>query len=494
MQSRHASSTPPPSRAARQLDRAIFALLLALIMLAAVPYGAVDPWWEGVFEGAVFALGALWMVEGWLSGSWLVREQRIIVPLVVLVAFAIVQAWPVFGTETIAGVGARMALSADPFETRRFAFKLAALTLAGALLLRYTSSRRRLRALVWTIIAVGVASALFGIVRQTQPTVAGYLLARLSSNSTGYGQFINRNHFAFLMEMALGLALGLLVIERRRRERVLMYAAATLPIWTALVLSNSRGGLLGMFAQLILLALLYLAASPHRARARRSETDVAMSETGDETADDERLPARVRRLANTTVVRVGLVCCLLGAVVGGVVWVGGEPLASRLEAIPGEARTDSSSVRWGDRRVEIWAATWQLIQKHPLTGAGFGAYHAAVTEFHDASGEMALQQAHNDYLELAASGGIVGVALVAWFFIGVAREARGRLRAPDSFRRAACAGALAGMVAVAVHSLVDFGLHITVNALVFVALVVVIVLGERVEPSRVETRRARVDA
>ncbi len=464
------------------LDRTIFALLLALIAVAAVPYGAVDPWWEGAFEGAVFALGAMWMVEGLLRGSWLVREQRILWPLVALVLFAVGQAaWPVFGVETIAGIDVRDALSADPYETRRFAFKLAALTLAGALLLRYTSSRRRLRALVWVIIAVGVASALFGIVRQTQPAAASYLLARLSSNTTGYGQFINRNHFAFLMEMALGVVLGLLVIERRRRERVLLYAAAALPVWTALVLSNSRGGLLGMFAQLVLLALLYLTTSQPRARTRHSAADAR--------ADEEGIAARVRRLANSTVVRVGLVGCLLGAVVGGVVWLGGEPLANRLEALPDEARVESSKARWGDRRVEIWAATWELIRMRPLMGSGFGAYHAAVTRFHDASGEMSLQQAHNDYLELAASGGVAGVALVGWFVVGLIRVARVRLRAPDSFRRAACAGALAGVLAVAVHSLVDFGLHITVNALVVVALVVVVVLDERVERQRTHDSR-----
>ena len=66
-------------RARRSLDRFIFASLLALGFLVAVPYGAVDPWWEGAFEASVFALGALWMLEGMLAGgSWLVPEQRLL--------------------------------------------------------------------------------------------------------------------------------------------------------------------------------------------------------------------------------------------------------------------------------------------------------------------------------------------------------------------------------------------------------------------------------
>jgi hypothetical protein len=40
-------------------------------------------------------------------------------------------------------------------------------------------------------------------------------------------------------------------------------------------------------------------------------------------------------------------------------------------------------------------------------------------------------------------------------------------------RRAACLGACIGIAGVAVHSLVDFGLHMLVNALVFTTLIVI---------------------
>ncbi|MFN2514435.1 MAG: hypothetical protein ABR568_23865, partial [Pyrinomonadaceae bacterium] len=47
------------------------------------------------------------------------------------------------------------------------------------------------------------------------------------------------------------------------------------------------------------------------------------------------------------------------------------------------------------------------------------------------------------------------------------------LRSPSRFRRAACLGAAIGIAGVAVHSLVDFGLHTIVNALVFTTLIVI---------------------
>ena len=42
----------------------------------------------------------------------------------------------------------------------------------------------------------------------------------------------------------------------------------------------------------------------------------------------------------------------------------------------------------------------------------------------------------------------------------------------ESRDRAACLGGLAGIFGLAIHSFVDFGLHITINALVFLALTV----------------------
>jgi O-antigen ligase len=456
----------------RRLDRAIFILLLALLFIVAVPYGSVDPWWEGVFEACIFALGALWMIEGMLGSAWLVAEHRLLIPLIALVLFTVAQTISLPGGASVAGVQFSRTLSADPFETWRFAVKLAALVLAAALLLRYTSSRRRLRALVLAVVGVGCASAAFGIFRQLATKQAlEFVSPRLAENIGGYAQFINRNHFAYLAEMTLGLPLGLLISERSRRERWPAYIASALLVWAALVMSNSRGGLLGMFAQLAFAALLYFSFVARG--VRRSENSF------DEGVGARPFHARVRR--STLLLRAALVSALLAVVFVGVVWVGGEPLASRLEALPGDVSA-ASSVRWGDRRAEVWRATWGLIKEHPLAGIGFGAFRAGITAHHDASGEMSLEQAHDDYLELLASGGVIGAAIFAWFVALFARRALKSLRSSDRFRQAAALGALAGLAAVAVHSLFDFGLHVTADALIFSALVVIAVAGGRAEP------------
>ena len=334
------------------------------------------------------------------------------------------------------------------------------------LLLRYTSTQRRLRKLIYVVIGVGVASALFGIVRQTmQGNVRGFFLPYLESNS-GYAQFINKNHFALLIEMALGLIFGLVVGGGVRRERLPFYGAAAFLMWAALVLTNSRGGIFSLLSQLLFLVTMFC---------------FLRSPAQDSSVPGREPHLRFRRVVSSLIIRVALTTCLLMAVAASIIWMGGDVLVTRLQALPGETRAANAESHMGVRRREIWRGTWQLSKAHPILGSGFGGYSVAITRYHDASGRWTPEAAHNDYLELLASGGLVAVALVLWFGIAFLKRARARLRAIDPFRRAACLGALVGLFGVAVHSVVDFGLHVTVNALVFTVLIVIAMLGDGVE-------------
>src|SRR5207253_6460572 len=76
---------------ARILGKTIFFALLALIALVAIPYGTVEPWWQAAFECGVFGLGALWLIEGFLSGSYHFSTYRILLPIVALALFGLLQ-------------------------------------------------------------------------------------------------------------------------------------------------------------------------------------------------------------------------------------------------------------------------------------------------------------------------------------------------------------------------------------------------------------------
>ena len=444
------SGVEPPHSKVKILGTIVFTSLVGLIVLAAIPYGTVEAWWKALLVCSVLTLTILWLIEGFLNGSWISDGWSLILPMTALALFSFLQTLPI-GHSEVVGLATWKAISADPYQTRFFATQLLALTLAGVLLIRYTSSEGRLRTVIHVVIGVAVASAIFGILRQTTQHKLGFGLPLLPLQS-GYGQFINKNHFALLMEMGLGLTLGMILGGAAKREQALIYLAALLPIWTALVLSGSRGGLVAMMAQVIAAVLLFRPVG--------------------QTGHPRELPSKALRVLQSFPIRLVLLLVLGIAVVIGTLWMGGDRLATQIEESPKEFSIDTAS-RQGVSRNEIWRVTLRMFAAHPLFGIGMGGYWVAVPEFHDASGTMRPQEAHNDYLELLASGGLVGAGIGIWFVVAVLRRTRHNLRSPNRFRRAACFGAAIGIIGVAVHSLVDFGLHMMINALIFTTLIVV---------------------
>jgi O-antigen ligase len=437
------------------LSKVVFGSLVCLIVLTTIPYGTSQAWWKALFVCAIFTLAILWLLEGLIGDVWLKDSWPLALPLAALALFSLLQTLP-FGNQNTNPAGIPFApwnaISADPYQTRFFVLKLLALTIAGVLLFRYGSTERRLRTIINVVIGVAVASAIFGILRQTTQHTPGFGLPLLVPDA-GYGQFINYNHFAYLMEMALGLILGLLLGGGVKREQALIYFAALLPIWTGLVLCGSRGGLIAMLAQVIIAVLLFSGV------VRKGNSTESYS--------------KVIRITQSLPVRAVLILVLIAGVVFGTVWLGGDRLALKIEGLHAEFNPDTAELRQGVSRNEIWKASWRMFVTHPILGVGMGGYWAAIPTFHDASGTMTPQEAHNDYLELLASGGLVGLALGVWFAVVVFKRTRENLRSPNRFRRAACLGATIGIAGAAVHSLVDFGLHTIVNALVFTTLIVI---------------------
>ena len=406
------------------LSKLIFGVLVGLIALTAIPYGTIEPWWKAAFICAVFMICIVAIVEVLVSGSNRFAGGSVLLPMLSLSVLAFLQTF---------------SISADPFQTRFFALQMLALTAFLALLYRYASTERRIRVLVYTILGVAVTSAIFGILRQTTQHETGFILPLLKENQ-GYGQFINKNHFAYLMEMAFGLGLGIILSGGIKRDRVMIYIALLLPVWTGLVLANSRGGVLAMLAQIVVAALLLLSFQTFR-------------------------------VTRTLALKAILIIILITGVLVGTFWVGGDRLATNFEAATREFDRGIPTARDGASRNEIWRASLKMFAAHPVLGVGLGGYWIGITAHHEASGLMTPQEAHNDYLELLSSAGLIGFAIGVWFVLAVVRRIRKNLMVDHGFRRAVRFGAVLGLTGVAAHSLVDFGLHIMINAVVFITLI-----------------------
>src|SRR5438128_10718753 len=98
---------------------------------------------------------------------------------------------------------------------------------------------------------------------------------------------------------------------------------------------------------------------------------------------------------------------LLITIVAGVAWLGGDQLATGVETASIEmAGTDTSELHEAARRRDIWRASWRMLVKHPIAGAGLGGYWAALPRVQEGSGVLTPRQAQNDYLAGLAGAGV----------------------------------------------------------------------------------------
>jgi O-antigen ligase len=457
--------SPSMARLHQILDRIVFYGLLTTIVVTAVPYGSAQLWWTALFECLIFVLAIVALVDLIITKDTLPAGSSIAFPLLVLCLFLLFQSLPLFASDNSVIQNLRLSISADPFTTQLLAVKLFALIVTGVLLLRYADTEARVRTLVYVVIAVGVASGLLGILRRTSGGPNWFF--PLPRPELGFAQFVNRNHFGFLMEMTFGVALGFAVKSTRDYRRWLLFLPIAAFLWISLVIANSRGAILASLCQVLFLGLL---VDPAKYFVDRSH----------------EAPMKHLQTAGRWAVRVIVAVVLIVVFAVGLSWVGGERVTSNIELASTAYDQPALETRANARRKQIWSATWNMFKSHPVFGTGLGGYWIAITKYHDASGEMTPQEAHNDYLEVLASGGLVGATLIVWFVARLANYSRGLVR--SATMSAAALGALIGICGVLIHSFFDFGLHIMANAVVFSVLIVIGIINPRSPVRTLATR------
>ena len=456
-----APEAPPKSETRIELKQtwagsAVFLLLSLAIVLTTLAYGTVNYWTLAVFQASAALVVVFWALDAWQSGTLRISRNPLQWPLVGLIFVAMLQLLPLGSTST--GGGGTLSsppvrsLSLDPYTTRLVLIKTIALLVYFAAALAFTDSPRRLRTITRTVTIFGFALALLGLMQHfTSPTTIYWI--RELPTSTPFGPFVNRHHFAGYMELALALPLGLLFSGAVERDKRLLYLFAVAIMGIALILTNSRGGIVSFFVEVC-----FLAAVSVFGRKREKG--------GDESTVSGR--------ARAAVVRVGLALGLMLVLFAAVVLLGGESVLSRLV---GTVNTDDPTTG----RAHFWSMTLNIIRDHPLIGAGLGAFSLAYTRYDTRNGLFRLEQAHNDYLQVLADTGVVGAVLGLFFIVALFRMGFQRRETDDLFRRGVATGALAGCFAVLVHSFFDFTLHTTSNALLFLVLAALATLNGRVE-------------
>ncbi len=431
--------------------------LAALLAWAPLPLGSNRTWAVGLLA---LGAGAL-LLSGWFR---LLRGGRsplaYLAPAAVpLIALLLMAAWLAAqrGGGLPGFVDGRLG-SADPFQTGQVLLLAVTYTSLFAATLLVVRDAGSVRTVSMVIVASGLVQGLLAIVLLSAQADYHFAFERMVHGAQTIGTFVNRNHLAAYLYLSLSVGIGLLMggvgqggpDARRWRDHavnLLKFMLSTrmalrvllVVMVIALVLTRSRMGNMAFVSSLVVLG-------------------VAVAFT---------MPA-LRSKALMLVVSLVIVDIL---VIGQ--WVGLDRVVQRLERTA-LVMEDARGEETVEARLEPARRTLPMIGARPWTGYGGGTYYTAFPPFKERAMLLHLyyfDHAHNDYAEIAADTGLVGLALLGVVILASLWRVRKLLsvRQPPASRGVAY-GALMAITCLLIHSTVDFNLQIPANAFTITAI------------------------
>ncbi|OED44504.1 hypothetical protein ACH42_07315 [Endozoicomonas sp. (ex Bugula neritina AB1)] len=455
------------------LNKILFWLLLSLLVWLPLPYGSKPQWASGILVLLVCALSAAWLVgfafnkvsltRAFRDARWLhvgfivfcgwVWFQQLPLPQE-WVAFLSPQAWSI-QTDMYEALGASlpasMTLSVDPFSTQLTGLLTLAYYLLFCLTLLLVNDNHKLQCFAWAFVVSGTFQAVFGALS----TLSGLEILLFSPKETYFGvatgTYVNRNSFAGGLEITLAMGMGLLIAQLSDKKAgswsewfrtalqtlmsnkvILRTSLAVMVI--GLVLSRSRMGNTAFFSSLMLTGLLYVIC---RKKLTRGMVILFVS----------------LLLIDTVIVSQ---------------WFGLEQVVNRIEQTSLERET----------RPNVAEMTIEGIKEYVLTGSGGGSFYTTLPQYHDGSWRGFYDLAHNDFLQFLLEFGLPAYLILVFMVLTCGRHATQALRQRRSKLMIGMAfSAFMGMLAIMIHSSVDFNLQIPANAAYFVCLMALAVIA-----------------
>jgi O-antigen ligase len=399
----------------RFFERAILAVVLGLLVFAPLAMGAVGTWEFLVVQALAMAVMFLWALRIIFSRKACFFWPPLCWAVLAFALYAIAR----YLTADIEYV-ARF----EMIQTLLYAF------LFFAILNNLPSKESSLMiAFVLVFLAAGISC--YGV---WQFMARSNRVWNLISPYTGRtsGTFIYPNNFACFLEMTLPLSVAFLLVGRVKPLTRVFLGYAALAMAGGLAVTFSRSG---WAAAAVALSVLLVVLMCHR---------------------KHRLPALL---------------ALVMLLAGGTFFVT-KYLSKTLSYVSRIESVENNSIDLG-HRLEMWQAAEEMWQYHFWFGVGPAHYDYRFRQYRLATLQERPGWAHNDYLNLladwGATGGIIVVSGMLIFGVTLART--WKAVRPDDFGRgmsnrfAFFLGASAALLALAIHSVGDFNLHIPANAL-----------------------------
>ena len=239
-----------------------------------------------------------------------------------------------------------------------------------------------------------------------------------------FGPYVDRDHYAGLMEMVIPLSASY-VLSRTKRDPLngVLWFAVLVPV-VSLLLTGSRGGFISVIVEFAILGWILLWRNPSSGRRMK-------------------------------IAAMGLALVAVAALF---FWLVPTYVLTKIGTI------NSYAAEKGNRPI-LWRNSLGIFRDHPLLGTGMGSFVTAYPPYQTDAQDLVTEHAHNDYVEALTETGLLGgvlilAALVLFFRIAFGNLAA-QLRHEAGWMQLGAAVACCGLL---VHSFVDFNLHIPANA------------------------------
>jgi len=421
----------------RWCERSILGLVLGILVFGPLAMGAVDAPEFVVIQGLTAAVMLVWALRFWIS-----PKPRLL--------------WPPLGWAVLAFAALAIGryLTADiEYVARLEMIQVLMFAFLFFAIVNNLYRQESVHIVSFTLIFLAMGISCFAVYQFLTHSnrVWDYISPYIGRAS---GTYISPNNFAGFLGMLLPLATAYILVGRMKPVVRVLLGYAVLVMLAGMAVTFSRGGWVAVTTGLLVLlgTLIF-----HR---------------------NHRLPALL------------LLVILAG---GGTVFVTNY-LSKTLSYIHRvEAPGDSGQLNLAVR-LDIWTAAEQMWRDHFWWGVGPAHYDYRFREYRPESVQADPDRAHNDYLNLLADWGAVGGIIVftgmvafgaglrkTWKYVRPSENDFGR---GMSNRFAFFLGASAGLFVLAVHSVVDFNLHIPANAILGVTLLALLSSNLRLATER----------
>jgi O-antigen ligase len=349
-----------------------------------------------------------------------------------------------------------MSLSLIPSHTLRQGLELLTYFLLGYLIVKTVTRRQQIMRLVYVLVIMGFFEAFYGMYEMYNKNPRLLFLKKVHYLDIVTGTFVNRNHLSGYLEMIIPLAVGLIIARiglfslagMRWKEKILrlsekglstnlLLTAGVIVMAVAVVFSQSRSGIFLLVFTFFLffeLTILYFGRMRERQKWIKDFLKVSF-----------------------------LVITIIALLVG-------------MESVIERFALDDLL---HEGRPVVWGKVVSIIGDYPLFGTGLGTFASIFPAYDESGGSARYSHAHNDYLEYLSEIGIVGLVM---FFGGIVFLITTsfliwRVRRHPEVKGLALGGMI-GIVAILIHSITDFNLHIPANMVLFtVVLSLTVVLS-----------------